>query len=55
MGVHPSSSNLSIFQEYMAHQSGNVVITTTGREFSKADIGKNIFGLQLIEKIQLQD
>ena len=43
MGVHPSSSNLSVFQEYMAHQYGNVVVTTTGREFTKADIGRSIY------------
>lgn len=43
MGVHPSSSNLSIFQEYMAHQYGNVVITTIGKEFTKADIGRSIY------------
>ena len=41
MGVHPSSSNLSVFQEYMAHQYGNVVVTTTGKEFTKADIGRS--------------
>jgi len=43
MGVHPSSSNLSVFQEYMAHQYGNVVVTTVGKEFTKSDIGKSIY------------
>lgn len=43
MGVHPSSSNLSIFQEYMAHQYGNVVVSTVGKEFTKADIGRSIY------------
>lgn len=43
MGVQPSASNVSIHQEFMAYQYSNVVITTNGPEFTKADIGKSLF------------
>ena len=43
MGVQPSASNLSIYQNYMAYQYNNIVITTNGPEFTKSDIGKSIY------------
>lgn len=43
MGVQPSTSNLSIYQNYMAYQYNNIVITTNGPEFTKSDIGKSIY------------
>lgn len=43
VGSHPSTSNNSIYQTYLAYQSGNVVVTLNGPEFTDADIGRTLY------------
>lgn len=43
VGSHPSTSNNSIYQTYLAYQSGNVVVTLNGPEFTDADVGRTLY------------
>ena len=43
MGTHPSTSNYSYYNEYLAYQYSNAVVRLSGPEFTTADLGRPIY------------